>query len=100
MVIRTWWIFNTIKNNTFYMCLWFSYIYCELLLESACSKVYPHHKTQSVEDMIAVTLKHAPHREKIKKNVQVRGFCPKSHNISRLIFKRVTLESVMYIYLS
>ncbi|KAG1955488.1 hypothetical protein F2P79_008545 [Pimephales promelas] len=36
----------------------------------ACSKVYPHHKTQSVEDVIAVTLKHAPHREKIKKNVQ------------------------------
>ncbi|KAK7160634.1 hypothetical protein R3I93_008326 [Phoxinus phoxinus] len=37
----------------------------------ACSKVYPHHKTQNVEDMIAVTLKHAPHREKAKKNVQV-----------------------------
>ncbi|XP_051953918.1 uncharacterized protein LOC127623570 [Xyrauchen texanus] len=37
----------------------------------ACTKVYLHHKTQSVEDMIAVTLKHAPHREKAKKNVQV-----------------------------
>ncbi|KAK7160642.1 hypothetical protein R3I93_008333 [Phoxinus phoxinus] len=30
----------------------------------ACSKAYPHQKTQSVEEMIAVTLKHAPDREK------------------------------------
>ncbi|CAM4598100.1 unnamed protein product [Leuciscus chuanchicus] len=37
----------------------------------ACSKTYPHHKTQSVEEMIAVTLKHAPHRERAQKNVQV-----------------------------
>ncbi|XP_057187008.1 uncharacterized protein LOC130552627 [Triplophysa rosa] len=37
----------------------------------ACSKVYPQHKSQSVEDMIAVTLKHAPHRGITKTNNQV-----------------------------
>ncbi|KAI7792506.1 hypothetical protein IRJ41_015741, partial [Triplophysa rosa] len=38
----------------------------------ASSKVYPQHKSQSVEDMIAVTLKHAPHRGITKTNNQVR----------------------------
>ncbi len=33
-----------------------------VLNQGACSKAYPHQKSQSVEDMIAVTLKHA--REK------------------------------------
>nr|XP_023691691.1 uncharacterized protein LOC111856181 isoform X2 [Paramormyrops kingsleyae] len=30
----------------------------------SCNKVYPQQNCQSVEDMIAVTLKHAPHRRK------------------------------------
>ncbi|RXN05159.1 hypothetical protein ROHU_012756 [Labeo rohita] len=37
----------------------------------ACSKVYPQQKSQQVEEMIAVTLKHAPHREKAKTNAQI-----------------------------
>ncbi|KAI7795618.1 transposase domain-containing protein [Triplophysa rosa] len=43
----------------------------------ACSKVYPQHKSQSVEDMIAVTLKHAPHRGITKTNNQVLLTSPK-----------------------
>ncbi|RXN12025.1 hypothetical protein ROHU_010329 [Labeo rohita] len=39
--------------------------------KGACSKVYPQHKSQQVEEMIVVTLKHAPHREKAKTNAQV-----------------------------
>ncbi|XP_073715772.1 uncharacterized protein [Misgurnus anguillicaudatus] len=38
----------------------------------ACSKAYPQQKTQSVEDMIAVTLKHAPDREKTVHQVRSR----------------------------
>ncbi|RXN15279.1 hypothetical protein ROHU_028199 [Labeo rohita] len=37
----------------------------------ACSEVYPQQKSQQVEEMIAVTLKHAPHREKAKTNAQI-----------------------------
>ncbi|RXN23947.1 zinc finger BED domain-containing 1-like protein [Labeo rohita] len=44
------------------------------LIDSACSKVYPQQKSQQVEEMIAVTLKHAPHREKAKTNAQVDVF--------------------------
>ncbi|KAF4099185.1 hypothetical protein G5714_019311 [Onychostoma macrolepis] len=36
----------------------------------ACSKAYPNQKSQSVEDMIAVTLKHAPDREKTVNQVR------------------------------
>lgn len=35
-----------------------------VLNQGACSKAYPNQKSQSVEEMIAVTLKHAPDREK------------------------------------
>ncbi|RXN33952.1 hypothetical protein ROHU_015210 [Labeo rohita] len=38
--------------------------------QGACSKVYTQHKSQQVEEMIAVTLKHAPHHEKAKTNAQ------------------------------
>ncbi|XP_039538197.1 uncharacterized protein LOC120486323 isoform X3 [Pimephales promelas] len=42
----------------------------------ACSKAYPHQKSQSVEEMIAVTLKHAPDRAKTANQVrsQQEGF--------------------------
>jgi len=32
--------------------------------QGACSKAYPHQKSHGVEEMIAVTLKHAPDRAK------------------------------------
>ncbi|XP_039538200.1 uncharacterized protein LOC120486323 isoform X6 [Pimephales promelas] len=46
------------------------------LRDGACSKAYPHQKSQSVEEMIAVTLKHAPDRAKTANQVrsQQEGF--------------------------
>lgn len=35
-----------------------------VLCKGSCNKLYPQQNCQSVEDMIAVTLKHAPHRRK------------------------------------
>lgn len=37
---------------------------CIKLNQGACSKVFAHQKSQSVGEMIAVTLKHAPDRAK------------------------------------
>ncbi|KTG38454.1 hypothetical protein cypCar_00018177 [Cyprinus carpio] len=42
----------------------------------ACSKAYPNQKSQSVEEMIAVTLKHAPDREKTVNQVRSQQELP------------------------